>query len=122
MRVIGALCLGAALLGLFGCESVGEGKRETAARRLRSSGFVFVPTSDFASDPRFNNLAPYKLQAVTVKSGTVYVYPALANGGAFIGGPRQMEAYQRKVLNNRTRQVADQTQTTLARDRRGPPY
>ena len=49
----------------------------------------------------------HKLQAVTVKSGTVYVYPALANGGAFIGGPRQMEAYQRKVLNNRTRQVAD---------------
>src|SRR5690349_2308137 len=96
------LCsIGAACTALLtGCATT---QRSTQNREsmLVASGFKMITPKTAAQQQKLQNLPPGKVTMIQKKGKTYYIFPDPANNRAYVGGPRQYQAYQQLRAENK---------------------
>ncbi len=68
---------------------------------LVASGFKTITPKTAAQQQRLQNLPPGKVTMIQKKGKTYYIFPDPANNRAYVGGPRQYQAYQQLRAENK---------------------
>jgi hypothetical protein len=68
---------------------------------LVASGFKTITPKTGAQQQKLQNLPPGKVTMIQKKGKTYYIFPDPANNRAYIGGPRQYQAYQQLRAENK---------------------
>src|SRR6266480_5368572 len=68
---------------------------------LAASGFKTITPKTAAQQQRLQNLPPGKVTMIQKKGKTYYIFPDPANNRAYVGGPRQYQAYQQLRAENK---------------------
>ena len=98
-KIIGTL----ALLALtVGCATT-TATQDTEAM-LVASGFKVVTPKTAAQQQKLQNLPPGKIAQITKGGKTYYVFPDAADNQAYVGGPKQYQAYQQYRLEHQLAQ------------------
>jgi len=72
---------------------------------LVASGFKTIIPKTAAQQQKLQNLPPGKVTMIQKKGKTYYIFPDPANNRAYVGGPRQYQAYhQLRAENKLTRE------------------
>ena len=68
---------------------------------LVASGFKTIIPKTAAQQQKLQNLPPGKVTRIQKKGKTYYIFPDPANNRAYVGGPRQYQAYQQLRAENK---------------------
>jgi len=68
---------------------------------LVASGFKTITPKTGAQQQKLQNLPPGKVTMIQKKGKTYYIFPDPANNRAYVGGPRQYQAYQQLRAENK---------------------
>jgi len=68
---------------------------------LVASGFKTIIPKTAAQQQKLQNLSPGKVTMIQKKGKTYYIFPDPANNRAYVGGPRQYQAYQQLRAENK---------------------
>jgi hypothetical protein len=68
---------------------------------LVASGFKTITPKTAAQQQKLQNLPPGKVTMIKKKGKTYYIFPDPANNRAYVGGPRQYQAYQQLRAENK---------------------
>jgi len=68
---------------------------------LVASGFKTITPKTAAQQQKLQNLPPGKVTMIQKKGKTYYIFPDPANNRAYVGGPRQYQAYQQLRAENK---------------------
>ena len=68
---------------------------------LVASGFKTIIPKTAAQQQKLQNLSPGKVTMIQKKGKTYYIFPDPANNRAYVGGPRQYQAYQQRRAENK---------------------
>ena len=68
---------------------------------LVASGFKTITPKTAAQQQKLRNLPPGKVTMIQKKGKTYYIFPDPANNRAYVGGPRQYQAYQQLRAENK---------------------
>ena len=68
---------------------------------LVASGFKTIIPKTAAQQQKLQNLPPGKVTMIQKKGKTYYIFPDPANNRAYVGGPRQYQAYQQLRAENK---------------------
>ena len=90
-----------ALLALAaGCATTTENKENM----LVAAGFKVVTPKTAEQSAKLKKLTPGTLAQVTKGGKTYYIFPDAAHNQAYVGGPKQYQAYQQYRLQNKLAQ------------------
>ena len=89
MKPIQTVCAIALLALAVGCAST---KSQESA--LVAAGFKIITPSTPAQEAKLQTLPAGKVTMIQHEGNTYYVFPDKAHNQAFIGGPKQLQAYQ----------------------------
>jgi hypothetical protein len=90
----------ALLVMLTGCAST-----QSTENMLVAAGFKAITPKTAAQEQRLKTLPPGKVTSVQRSGQTYYVFPDAANNQAYVGGPKQYQAYRQLRLQ---KQMADE--------------
>ena len=96
-RILGALAL---LAMAAGCAST-----QSTENMLVAAGFKVVTPKTATQEEKLKALPPGKVTVVQRSGKTYYVFPDAANNQAYVGGPKQYQAYRQLHLQ---KQMADE--------------
>jgi len=68
---------------------------------LVASGFKTITPKTAAQQQKLQTLPPGKVTMIQKKGKTYYIFPDPANNRAYVGGPRQYQAYQQLRAENK---------------------
>ena len=68
---------------------------------LVASGFKTITPKTGAQQQKLQKLPPGKVTMIQKKGKTYYIFPDPANNRAYVGGPRQYQAYQQLRAENK---------------------
>src|SRR5947208_12825191 len=68
---------------------------------LVASGFKVITPKTAAQQQKLQNLPPGKVTMIQKSGKTYYIFPDPANNRAYVGGPRQYQAYQQLRAENK---------------------
>jgi len=87
-----------ALLALtVGCATT----TQSTENMLSASGFKVVTPKTAAQQQKLQKLPPGKVAQINKAGKTYYVFPDAAHNQAYVGGPKQYQAYQQLRLQNK---------------------
>jgi hypothetical protein len=95
-NVIGALALLALAVGCTTTTST-----QNTESMLVASGFKVVTPKTPVQQQKLQNLPPGKIAMIQKGGKTYYVFPDAADNQAYVGGPKQYQAYQQLRLENK---------------------
>jgi hypothetical protein len=78
---------------------------ESTENLLVAAGFKVVTPKTAAQQQRLTALPPGKVSSLRKSGKTYYIFPDVANNQAYVGGPKQYQAYQKLRLE---KQMADE--------------
>src|SRR5438876_3142978 len=68
---------------------------------LVASGFKAITPKTAAQQQKLQNLPPGKIAMINKKGRTYYIFPDAAHNQAYVGGPKEYQAYQQlRAANN----------------------
>jgi hypothetical protein len=85
--------------------TVGCASTQSTENMLVAAGFKVITPKTAAQQQRLKALPPDKVTAVQRSGKTYYVFPDAANNQAYVGGPKQYQAYRQLRLQ---KQMADE--------------
>ena len=97
LKMLSAIAL---LAVAAGCAST-----QSTENMLVAAGFKVVTPKTAAQEQRLKALPPGKVTSVQRSGQTYYVFPDAANNQAYVGGPKQYQAYRQLRLQ---KQMADE--------------
>jgi len=105
-RVSFKLISAIALLALtVGCASTSQTSTQSRESMLVASGFKVITPKTAAQQQKLQNLAPGKIAMFKRSGKTYYVFPDAAHNQAYVGGPKEYQAYQQlRAANNAAQQ------------------
>ncbi len=68
---------------------------------LVAAGFKTITPKNATQEQKLQKLPPGKVAMITKNGKTYYVFPDVANNRAYVGGPKQFEAYKQLRLANK---------------------
>ena len=95
LNLIGSIALLALAVGCTGMQT------ESKENLLISAGFKAIVPSTAAQQQKLKALPPDHVTLVQKDGKTYYVFPDAANNQAYIGGPKQYQAYKQLRLANK---------------------
>jgi len=88
-----------ALLALtVGCSTTSSTQNKESM--LVASGFKVITPKTAAQQQKLQQLPPGHVAVVNRQGRTYYVFPDAAHNQAYVGGPREYQAYQQQVAAN----------------------
>ena len=95
-----------ALLALtVGCASTSQTSTQNRESMFVASGFKVITPKTAAQQQKLQNLAPGKIAMFKRSGRTYYVFPDAAHNQAYVGGPKEYQAYQQlRAANNAAQQ------------------
>jgi hypothetical protein len=97
LKMLSAIAL---LAVTAGCAST-----QSTENMLVAAGFKVITPKTAPQEQRLKALPPEKVTAVQRSGKTYYVFPDAANNQAYVGGPKQYQAYRQLRLQ---KQMADE--------------
>src|SRR6059058_2808250 len=85
---------------LAGCASTSTSTQNKESM-LVASGFKTIIPKTAAQQQKLQNLPPGKVTMIQKKGKTYYIFPDPTNNRAYVGGPRQYQAYQQLRAENK---------------------
>src|SRR5713101_8452433 len=96
-KMISATALLALLVGCATTQTSTQNKESM----LVASGFKTVTPKTAAQQQKLQNLPPGKIAMINKKGKTYYIFPDAAHNQAYVGGPKEYQAYlQLRAANN----------------------
>jgi hypothetical protein len=98
-----------ALLGsIVGCASTQTSSNtQSKENMLVASGFKVITPKNATQQQKLQNLPPNKVAMIQKSGKTYYVFPDAAHNQAYVGGPKEYQAYkQLRAANNANNTVA----------------
>jgi hypothetical protein len=92
-RILSALAL---LAMAAGCANI-----QSKENSLLAAGFKVVVPKTAAQQQKLKALPPDKVSMVQKSGKTYYVFPDAANNQAYVGGPKQYQAYRQLRLQKK---------------------
>src|SRR5882724_9696162 len=83
-----------------GCAST-QTSTQNKERMLAASGFKTITPKTAAQQQKLQTLPPGKVTMIQKKGKTYYIFPDPANNRAYIGRPREYQAYQQLRATNK---------------------
>ena len=93
---------------LFGCAST-QTSTQNKESMLVASGFKVITPKTAAQQQKLQNLPPGKVTMIQKSGKTYYIFPDPANNRAYVGRPRDYQAYQQLRATNKL--VAENLET-----------
>jgi hypothetical protein len=84
---------------LFGCASTQSTQNRESM--LVASGFKVITPKTAAQQQKLQNLPPGKVTTIKKGGKTYYIFPDPANNRAYVGRPREYQAYQQLRATNK---------------------
>ena len=91
---------GCAVLLVVGCSTTQTGT-QNRERMLAASGFKVITPKTAAHQQKLQNLPPGKVTMIHKGKKTYYIFPDPAHNQAYVGGPREYQAYQQLRAENK---------------------
>jgi hypothetical protein len=85
---------------LFGCATT-QSSTQNRESMLVASGFKVITPKTAAQQQKLQNLPPGKVTMIQKGGKTYYVFPDPANNRAYIGRPKDYQAYQQLRATNK---------------------
>jgi hypothetical protein len=85
---------------LVGCATT-QTSTQNKESMLVASGFKTITPKTAAQQQKLQNLPRGKVTMIQKKGKTYYIFPDPANNRAYVGGPRQYQAYQQLRAENK---------------------
>src|SRR5213595_3453698 len=86
---------------MAGCATTTQTSTQNKESMLVASGFKTIIPKTAAQQQKLQNLPPGKVTMIQKKGKTYYIFPDPANNRAYVGGPRQYQAYQQLRAENK---------------------
>src|SRR5258705_10195376 len=97
-KMIGAI----ALLALtVGCASTTQTSTQSRESMLVASGFKTITPKTAAQQQKLQKLPPGKIAMIQKAGKTYYIFPDVAHNQAYVGGPKEYEAYRQLRAENK---------------------
>src|SRR5882724_12765115 len=77
---------------LVGCATT-QSSTQNRESMLVASGFKVITPKTAAQQQKLQKLPPGKVTMIQKKGKTYYIFPDLAHNQAYVGGPREYQAY-----------------------------
>ena len=91
----------AVAIAIVGCSTTTQTSTQNKESMLVASGFKTITPKTAAQKQKLQNLPPGKIAMIQKKGKTYYVYPDAPNNQAYVGGPKEYQAYQQlRAANN----------------------
>ena len=98
LKMISAL---AVLAAIVGCATTQTSSTQSKENMLLASGFKTITPKTTAQAQKLQQLPSGKIAMVKKSGKTYYVYPDAPNNQAYVGGPKEYQAYlQLRASNN----------------------
>src|SRR6476620_1565899 len=91
----------AVAIAMVGCASTTQTSTQNKESMLVASGFKTITPKTAAQKQKLQNLPPGKIAMIQKGGKTFYVYPDAANNQAYVGGPKEYQAYQQQRAANK---------------------
>ena len=85
---------------LFGC-ATSQTHVQNRESMLVASGFKVITPKTAAHQQKLQNLPPGKVTMIQKRGKTYYIFPDAAHNQAYVGGPKQYQAYQQLRAENK---------------------
>jgi hypothetical protein len=100
-QILSLNMISVALLALtVGCAAT-ETATQSKESMLVAAGFKTVSPKTAAQQQKLQKLPPGKVAMITKAGKTYYIFPDAAHNQAYVGGPKQYQAYQQLRLENK---------------------
>jgi hypothetical protein len=86
---------------LFGCATTQTSNTQNKESMLVASGFKVITPNTATQQQKLQKLPPGKVTMIQKKGKTYYIFPDPANNRAYVGGPKQYQAYQQLRAENK---------------------
>src|SRR5712671_6598944 len=98
-QIISALAL---LASIVGCSSTSTSSNtQSKESMLVASGFKVITPKNATQQQKLQNLPPNKVAMIQKSGKTYYVFPDAPHNQAYVGGPKEYQAYkQLRAANN----------------------
>ena len=97
--------------------AVGCASTQSKENSLVAAGFTVVVPKTAAQQQKLKALPPDKVTMVQKSGKTYYVFPDTAHNQAYVGGPKQFEAYRQLRLKQKEKvEAAEMTQEASTMD------
>src|SRR6476619_6175513 len=92
----------AVAIAMNGCASTSQtSTSKSKESMLVAAGFKTITPKTAAQKQKLQNLPPGKIAMIQKGGKTFYVYPDAANNQAYVGGPKEYQAYQQQRAANK---------------------
>jgi hypothetical protein len=85
---------------LFGCATT-QSNTQNRENMLVASGFKMITPKTAAQQQKLQNLPPGKVTMIQKGGKTYYIFPDPANNRAYVGRPKEYQAYQQLRADNK---------------------
>jgi hypothetical protein len=85
---------------LFGCATT-QSSMQNRENMLVASGFKVITPKTTAQQQKLQNLPPGKVTMVQKGKKTYYIFPDPVQNKAYVGGPKEYQAYQQLRTENK---------------------
>ena len=101
IRIAFKMISATALLALIvGCATT-TSSTQNKESMLVASGFKTITPKTAAQQQKLQNLPPGKVAMINKKGKTYYIFPDVAHNQAYVGGPKEYQAYQQLRAENK---------------------
>ena len=91
-----------ALMALtVGCASTTQTSTQSRESMLVASGFKTITPKTAAQQQKLQKLPPGKIAMIQKGGKTYYIFPDVAHNQAYVGGPKEYEAYRQLRAENK---------------------
>jgi hypothetical protein len=84
----------AVAIAMVGCSTTTTTSTQSKESMLVASGFKTITPKTAAQKQKLQNLPPGKVTMIQKKGKTYYIFPDPAQNQAYVGGPKEYQAYQ----------------------------
>src|SRR5213079_3050578 len=88
-------------IAMVGCASTTQTSTQNKESMLVASGFKTITPKTAAQQQKLQKLPPGKITMIQKAGKTYYIFPDPAHNVAYVGGPKEYQAYQQlRAANN----------------------
>src|SRR5438094_6590999 len=99
-HILPATVMAACTIMLLGCASTSTSTQNKESM-LVASGFKVITPKTAAQQQKLQNLPPGKVTMIQKGGKTYYIFPDPANNRAYVGRPKEYQAYQQLRATNK---------------------
>ena len=94
----------AVAIAIVGCATTTQTSTQSKESMLVASGFKTITPKTAAQQQKLQQLQSGRIAMIKKSGKTYYVYPDAPNNQAYVGGPKEYQAYQQLRATNRLAQ------------------